>query len=54
MKRGFFRNLIMVAMSLPMDYGYVISAGIGAIFMVMWKGVRVGQVNIIHKIFNQD
>merc|ERR1712012_1194861 len=24
------------------DYGYVISAGIGAIFMVMWKGVRVG------------
>ena len=38
----------MVAMSLPMDYGYVISAGIGAIFMVMWKGVRVGQVSIHH------
>merc|ERR1712209_346100 len=32
----------MVAMSLPAEYGYVISAGIGAIFMVMWKGVRVG------------
>ena len=35
----------MVAMSLPMDYGYVISAGVGAIFMVMWKGVRVGMVS---------
>ena len=46
----------MVAMSLPMDYGYVISAGIGAIFMVMWKGVRVGQVIIIiiHHNFKQD
>ena len=43
-------------MSLPMDYGYVISAGIGAIFMVMWKGVRVGQVTIINHnhIFKQD
>ena len=37
----------MVAMSLPMDYGWVISAGVGAIFMVMWKGIRVGQVNTI-------
>ena len=35
----------MIAMSLPMDYGYVISAGVGAIFMVMWKGVRVGMVS---------
>ena len=38
-------QLTMVAMSLPMDYGYVISAGVGAIFMVMWKGVRVGMVS---------
>ena len=35
----------MAVMSLPQDYGYVISAGIGAIFMVMWKGVRVGMVD---------
>ena len=34
----------MAVMSLPQDYGYVISAGIGAIVMVMWKGVRVGMV----------
>ena len=40
-------SVTMVAMSLPMDYGYVISAGVGAIFMVMWKGIRVGQVNTI-------
>jgi len=33
----------MVAMSLPADYGYVVLTGVGAIFMVMWKGVRVGQ-----------
>ena len=37
----------MAVMSLPQDYGYVISAGIGAIFMVMWKGVRVGMVDIL-------
>ena len=36
----------MVAMSLPADYGYVISAGVGAIFMVMWKGVKVGMVSV--------
>ena len=35
----------MVAMSLPADYGYVISAGVGAIFMVMWKGIKVGMVS---------
>ena len=33
----------MAVLSLPQDYGYVISAGVGAIFMVMWKGIRVGQ-----------
>ena len=33
----------MAVMSLPADYGYVILTGVGAIFMVMWKGVRVGQ-----------
>merc|ERR1719376_841924 len=32
----------MAVLSLPQNYGYVISAGIGAVFMVMWKGVRVG------------
>ena len=32
----------MAVLSLPQDYGYAISAGIGAVFMVMWKGVRVG------------
>ena len=52
--RIFRETLTMVAMSLPMDYGYVISAGIGAIFMVMWKGVRVGQVIIIHHNFKQE
>ena len=30
-------------MNLPTDYGYVIMTGIGAIFMVMWKGFKVGQ-----------
>ena len=30
-------------MNLPSDYGYVILTGIGAIFMVMWKGICVGQ-----------
>ena len=40
-------SVTMVAMSLPMDYGYVISAGVGAIFMVMWKGIRVGQVTLM-------
>ena len=30
-------------MTLPADYGYVILTGIAAIFMVMWKGIRVGQ-----------
>ena len=35
----------MVAMSLPADYGYVISAGVGALFMVMWKGIKVGMVS---------
>merc|ERR1712126_395763 len=37
-----FDTVKMVAMSLPADYGYVISAGVGAVFMVMWKGIRVG------------
>ena len=37
----------MAVLSLPQDYGYVISAGIGAIFMVIWKGVRVGMVEIL-------
>ena len=32
----------MAVLSLPQDYGYVISAGLGATFMVMWKGIRVG------------
>ena len=36
-------DLTVVAMSLPADYGYVVLTGVGAIFMVMWKGVRVGQ-----------
>ena len=30
-------------MNIPDNFGYVILTGIGAIFMVMWKGVRVGQ-----------
>lgn len=28
---------------LPAGYGYVILTGIGAIFMALWKGFRVGQ-----------
>ena len=33
----------MAVLSVPENYGYVVLTGVGAIFMVMWKGVRVGQ-----------
>jgi len=32
----------MAVLSLPEDYGYVILTGVGAIFMTMWKGFKVG------------
>ena len=40
---GVFSLLIMVEspIPLPSDYGYVISAGVGATFMVIWTGIRV-------------
>ena len=45
---------IMVAMSLPADYGYVIMTGVGAIFMVMWKGIRVGKARKEHGVQYPD
>ena len=44
----------MVAMSLPADYGYVIMTGVGAIFMVMWKGIRVGKARKEHGVQYPD
>jgi len=44
----------MVAMSLPADYGYVILTGVGAIFMVMWKGIRVGKARKVHGVDYPD
>ena len=32
----------MAVLSLPEDYGYVVLTGVGAIFMTMWKGFKVG------------
>ena len=44
----------MVAMSLPADYGYVVMTGVGAIFMVMWKGIRVGKARKEHGVQYPD
>ena len=41
-------------MSLPADYGYVIMTGVGAIFMVMWKGIRVGKARKEHGVQYPD
>ena len=49
-----FADCIMVAMSLPADYGYVIMTGVGAIFMVMWKGIRVGKARKEHGVQYPD
>ena len=49
-----FADSIMVAMSLPADYGYVIMTGVGAIFMVMWKGIRVGKARKEHGVQYPD
>jgi len=40
----------MPAMSIPEDYGYVILTGVGAIFMAMWKGIKVGQARKQYKV----
>ena len=35
---------------LPEDYGYVILTGVGAIFMALWKGVKVGRARKEHGV----
>jgi len=40
----------MVVLSLPEDYGYVILTGVGAIFMAMWKGIKVGMARKEHNV----
>ena len=37
-------------MAVPDGFGYVVLTGIGAIFMVMWKGIRVGQARKKHEV----
>jgi len=44
----------MAVLSLPADYGYVIATGIGSIFMVMWKGIKVGQARKKYKVEYPD
>merc|ERR1712071_182416 len=41
-------------MSLPENYGYVIATGVGAIFMVMWKGIRVGKARKLYGVEYPD